>query len=313
MKDALKKNSKEIEGALIKPLSKNYPFSTNGIYFFIGKMGTGKSHSIWKHIFMSEELEGGDPYYDLIIFSSTSGELDKTSETFAKKINTPIQYVKEKNLMAVLQRHLRRKNKYYAMVRHVMSKMRESSEEMDRLIAKHGLEDIEDRIVYVAVKLAKYGTNSYPFHTLLILDDFAGSPLFKGQNPPLGRLLTKTRHYNLTAIIVAQTIKFVPLNLKRMATDMIIWSKFSDEDFLTMLDQTPNSLNKKAALEEYHKLTGPHDRLIINITADTYRFVHEEEGAPSKKSEDLTGDKCHSMKLEKKSQRQPETPTRGKA
>ena len=46
MLDALKKNKKEIDGALIKPLSESYPFSTNGIYFFIGKMGTGKSHSI---------------------------------------------------------------------------------------------------------------------------------------------------------------------------------------------------------------------------------------------------------------------------
>ena len=42
MRDALKKNQKEIEGALIKPLSEEYPFSTNGVYFFIGKMGTGK-------------------------------------------------------------------------------------------------------------------------------------------------------------------------------------------------------------------------------------------------------------------------------
>ena len=275
MLEALKKNKKEIDGALIKPLSESYPFSTNGIYFFIGKMGTGKSHSIWKHIFMAEQMFK-QPYYDLILFCSTSGAMDKTSETFAKKIKTPIKHVKEKHLMDVLKRHLRRKNKYYAMVRHILSKMKESSEEMDRIISKHGLEDIEDRIVYVATKIAKYGTSSYPFHTLLILDDFAGSPLFKGQNPPLGRLLTKTRHYNLTAIIVAQTIKFVPLNIKRMATDMIIWSKFSDEDFLTMLDQTPNSLNKKAALEEYHSLTGPHDRLIINITADKHQFIHED-------------------------------------
>ena len=40
MNEALKKNAKEIEGALIKPLSDEYPFSTNGVYFFIGKMGS---------------------------------------------------------------------------------------------------------------------------------------------------------------------------------------------------------------------------------------------------------------------------------
>ena len=40
MSEALRKNQKDIEGALIKPLSDNYPFSTNGVYFFLGKMGS---------------------------------------------------------------------------------------------------------------------------------------------------------------------------------------------------------------------------------------------------------------------------------
>ena len=113
----------------------------------------------------------------------------------------------------------------------------------------------------------------YPFNTLLILDDFAASPLLTKKDSPLVRMLTKTRHYNLTAIIVAQTIRFVPLNLKRMATDVILYAKYSDEDFMAVLDQTPNGLNKKQALEEYRKLTNPHDHLIINITADRTKFV----------------------------------------
>ena len=33
------KNQRDIEMALIKPLSPEYPFSTNGIYFLIGKVG----------------------------------------------------------------------------------------------------------------------------------------------------------------------------------------------------------------------------------------------------------------------------------
>lgn len=40
----MKKNQKEIEGALIKPLSPDYPFSTNGIYFLIGRPGSVKSY-----------------------------------------------------------------------------------------------------------------------------------------------------------------------------------------------------------------------------------------------------------------------------
>ena len=50
IKETLKKNRKELDMALIKPLSPNYPFSTNGVYYLIGKMGSGKSFWIWKHI-----------------------------------------------------------------------------------------------------------------------------------------------------------------------------------------------------------------------------------------------------------------------
>ena len=38
IEDSLRKNQPDIEMALIRPLSPEYPFSTNGIYFLIGKM-----------------------------------------------------------------------------------------------------------------------------------------------------------------------------------------------------------------------------------------------------------------------------------
>ena len=275
IKESLKKNEKELQSALIKPLSPEYPFSTNGVYFFIGKMGSGKSYEIWKHIMITEQLFN-KPYYSLVIYCSTSGRMDKTAEAMIPNIKTRIRFVSEDELMDVLTRHLRKKNKYYSIVKHVLSKMKKTDDEMERIIKKHDLDDIEDRIVYIANKLASYGTSDYPFHTLLVLDDFAGNPLLKKTDSPLARILTKTRHYNLTAIIVAQTIRFITLNVKRLATDMIIYSRFSDEDFLAILSQTPNSVNKKQALTEYRSLKGIHDKFVMNITADKYRFVREK-------------------------------------
>lgn len=38
--ETLRKNQRELEMALIRPLTNDYPFSTNGIYFLIGKMGS---------------------------------------------------------------------------------------------------------------------------------------------------------------------------------------------------------------------------------------------------------------------------------
>lgn len=271
IKTTLQKNQRDIEMALIKPLSPEYPFSSNGIYFLIGKMGAGKSYFIWRHIMITEKLFK-KPYYSKIIFCSTSGKLDKTAEVLSKNVKTSIEYIKEDDLMDYLKRHLRRKLKYYALVKHVLSRMKEANEEMTRLIDKYSLDEIEDRIVYIANKLVKYNTTSYPYNTLLILDDAASSPLLKNGNSELCRLLTKTRHYNLTCIIAVQTLRFVHLNVKRLATDIIMYSGFSRNDFESMLKQTPNNLETKSITNEYLQHTDLHDRFVLNITANEYKF-----------------------------------------
>ena len=271
IKTTLQKNQRDIEMALIKPLSPEYPFSSNGIYFLIGKMGAGKSYFIWRHIMITEKLFK-KPYYSKIIFCSTSGKLDKTAEILSKNVKTSIEYIKEDDLMDYLKRHLRRKLKYYALVKHVLSRMKEANEEMTRLIDKYALDEIEDRIVYIANKLVKYNTTSYPYNTLLILDDAASSPLLKNGNSELCRLLTKTRHYNLTCIIAVQTLRFVHLNVKRLATDIIMYSGFSRNDFESMLNQTPNNLETKSITNEYLQHTDIHDRFVLNITANEYKF-----------------------------------------
>ena len=271
IRESLHRHQRDIEMALIKPLAPEYPFSTNGIYFLIGKMGAGKSFWIWRHIMITERLFA-KPYYSKIIFCSTSGKLDKTAEVLSKNVKTPIEYIPEDHLLPYLKRHLRRKLKYYSMVKHVMTKMSETNDEMARIISKHSLTDIEDRIAYIASKLVQYQTASYPYNTLLVLDDAAGSPLLKNGNSELCRLLTKTRHFNLTCIIAVQTLRFVHLNVKRLATDIICYSGFSKEDFTSMLQQTPNNLDAKSTTTEYLSHTAPHDRFIINITANESHF-----------------------------------------
>lgn len=234
-------------------------------------MGAGKSFWIWSHIMITERLFA-KPYYSKIIFCSTSGKLDKTAEVLSKNVKTPIEYIKEEHLLPYLKRHLKRKLKYYAMVKHVLSKMVDTNEEMARIISKHSLSEIEDRIAYIANKLVKYQTASYPYNTLLVLDDAAGSPLLKNGNSELCRLLTKTRHYNLTCIIAVQTLRFVHLNVKRLATDIICYSGFSKEDFTSMLQQTPNNLDIKSTTEAYLNHKGQHDKFIINITSNQSHF-----------------------------------------
>ena len=69
---------------------------------------------------MSERLYN-EPYYSLICYCSTSGELDKTVSTYinSRVIKTPLVQVSDDNLMDFLARHLKRKKKYYAMIENV--------------------------------------------------------------------------------------------------------------------------------------------------------------------------------------------------
>jgi hypothetical protein len=268
----LSKATMNNKDSLIAPISNDYPFSNNGVYFFVGRMGTGKTYDVWRHIFTTELLSS-NPYYNLVIFCSTSGALDKTTESLRSQMKGKVVFLSENELMPFLLKHLKWKMKYYSIVKFVLSRFKDADEEMMRIIRKHGLSDTDDYVKYVSNKLAYYKTSDYPFRTLLVLDDFAGSPLLKKVDSPLARILTKTRHYHLTCIIIAQTLRFISLNIRRLATDAVIFSKFSEDDFLKALHQFPNNMNYKTAWQQYKSLTDPHSKLVMNMAADKYNFV----------------------------------------
>ena len=121
------KNKDSLNSALIQPFSPEWQFCTNGLYLLLATAGCGKSRFIIKHILfiikhilMSERLFA-EPYYSLICYCSTSGELDKTVSTYinSKVIKTPLVEVSDDNLMTFLSRHLKRKKKYYAMIEYI--------------------------------------------------------------------------------------------------------------------------------------------------------------------------------------------------
>ena len=271
-----KKNNKELSYALIKPLSKDYPFCSNGIYLFSGSMGAGKSYEIMRHILISERLFE-EPYYSLIVFCSTSGGLDKTVQTFLPKVKTPIAFVPDTSLMPFLRRHIKVKKKYYAIVQFMNSNLKKPNQEMDRIITKHNLKKKEDILKYIAEKLLKYGTDRYPANLLLILDDFASHPLLQQKESELNRLLTKTRHYNITCIIAVQTVKFIIKNLKRMLTDAVIWKGLSRDDWDGFMRELSHSFDQDLLWNQYHQLQDSHSRLELHMIANKYKFVLEGE------------------------------------
>ena len=139
--DVLAKNKEELDMASIKPITSEYPFSSNGLYIFIGKMGSGKTYSIIRHILWSENAFS-EPYYSDICYCSTSGALDKTVAAFINEFKTPMVNIKDTELMAWLQKHLKRKMKFYSFMKYIRSKYKTIDETLQHSIDKHNLKKI---------------------------------------------------------------------------------------------------------------------------------------------------------------------------
>jgi hypothetical protein len=235
----IKKDAIELKAATIKTLSSDYLFSSNGILFFCGKMGSGKSYLIMKHILVTERLFS-KPYYDLIIYTSTSNSMDKTVESLGKDVKTQILFVPDTEVLLYLEKHIKRKAKFYSITKFILHNKR--NDQVISIIKKHNFIkpssteinieslDLNKFYRYVYHKFHQYGFKTYPSNTLLILDDFVGHPLIKKEESPLARIFTKHRHYNLSVILVCQSWRFINRNLKRLCTDICIWKGFSEED-----------------------------------------------------------------------------------
>ena len=268
----VKKNSAELNMALIKPLSDEYKFSTNGFYIFCGKMGSGKTLEIIKHILITDRMNNGEGYYNLIVFCSTSGGLDKTVQAFLPKIKTPIAFVPDSSLLKFLNAHIKMKKKYYSLYKYINSGGKKIDDEFNRLIEKHKLDNDEKKLLYVAQKMMKYNTTKYPLNLLLVLDDFAGNQLINRPDTELCRILTKTRHYNITCILSVQSTKFVIKNLKRICTDLILWRGVSWDDFYNLQRELPHNFDVKEVWEDYKNLSDPHSKLVMNLYAGSYEI-----------------------------------------
>jgi iron only hydrogenase large subunit-like protein len=106
-----------------------------------------------------------------------------------------------------------------------------------------------------------------------VLDDFAGHPLLERKETPLARMMTKCRHYSCTFIVAVQTVKYVIKNIRRQATDLVVWAGLSEEDFHNLFKEIAYSYNEKVLWEEYRRLPTQTSHMILNVKAQKYKFV----------------------------------------
>lgn len=258
MEEVQEKKHDELDFEKIEPFDEECKFGKNGLWLFIGPQGSGKTHKLIETILYTEMVYD-KPYFDNIIFCSTSEELDKTLELFKKKIKTKIEFVKEYELLPRIRMHIKRKAKFYSMMKYIKSHGTESDDNMVRMAKKHKLWDVKKTSQYIKKKIDDYGHPAYPAPLLLIMDDFLGSDLLENRMSEMVKLLTKCRHNNITCIISQQSTKGIGRTVRRLASDCCLWRGFGEDDFMNLTKEFNLSMNRKDLYNIYKNFKNKHD------------------------------------------------------
>ena len=264
-----KKNKKELEYALIKPIHNKYLLSQNGICAMIAPMGSGKTYNYLK-MAAKQEVLFDEPFFELIVVCSTSSSFDKTINTFKPIIKkSKLVNVKDTDLLDWLNKYIRRILKYNAINEYVNTdNFKNINDELKRVLCKHRIRNKNDILKYIIEKLIKYQWKTYPHRCLLILDDFASHPLLKSKESDLSRMLKKLRHFNINVIICVQTVKSIPKDLKRTLSDIILFPGISQDDFFELMKESTASIfDIKKLWNIYKDIKDPHATFAIYIKA----------------------------------------------
>ena len=267
MDEVQKKEHEELDFEKIEPFDQECKFGKNGLWLFIGPQCSGKTHKLIETILYTE-LVYDKPYFDSIIFSSTSESLDKTLDLFKQKIKTRIEFVPENKLLDRLALHIKRKAKFYSMMKYVKSHGTVSDVNMVKMAKKHKLYDVKKTSRYIKKKIEDYGHPAYPAPLLLILDDFLGSSLLESKMSDMVKMLTKCRHYNITCIISQQSTKGIGRTVRRLASDCCLWRGFGEDDFMDLTREFNLSASKKDLYQIYKNLKNRHDYMEFHSHLD---------------------------------------------
>lgn len=257
-----------LNNAQIEPIHEKYLWASNGIYADIAVPGSGKSYLKMRMIMQQEQL-GDDPYYELVVYCSTSNGFDETVLAHKDSIKkSKLVFVKDTELLDWLNKYLRRILKYNSMMKYLLSDMKNATEEMERVKDKHRLKSSKRSLEYLSKKFVNYGWKTYPHRCLLILDDFASHPLVRTKESEMSRLLKKLRHFNITVSIIVQTAASLPKEIKRMLTDLVLFRGVNEDDFKRLFQTVPNTWNVKKLWELYKTLRHKRDKMILHLTAN---------------------------------------------
>ena len=200
---------------------------------------------------------------------STSGEFDKTVKTFKEAINkSKIIAVKDADILNFLEEHTQKSQLHNTLMKFVLNDFKNPDENMQQIINENRLHKPQKLFQFISKKLIEIGWNTYPSRLLLIFDDFSSHPLLKRKEEPLSRMLKKLRHFNINVIIVVQTVKSIPKDLKRILSDLILFPGISEEDFRYLIRESSAScFDHEKYWNHYSKIKDQQTMFVMHISA----------------------------------------------
>jgi len=258
----------ELENAKIKEIHSEFPFAQNGITAFIAGMGAGKSYNCLKLI-AKQEVIFNNPFFETVVICSTSGEFDKTVKVFKEAIlHSKLIAIKDTELLQWLEQYTSKVLLYNTLMRFLNNDLKNPDEDMKKIITDNNLQNQRKAIEFISKKLKEIGWKTYPHRLLLVCDDFASHPLLKRKEDPLSRMFKKLRHFNINAIIIVQTVKSIPKDLKRNLSDCVIFPGLSQEDFYTLIKESSLScFDVDEKWDEYSKINDPQAMFCFHVAA----------------------------------------------
>ena len=143
-------NKEELEHAKIKSIHDKYPWAQNGITAFIAGMGSGKSYNCLKLI-AKQEVLFKDPFYETVALCSTSGEFDKTTQTFKQAISkSKLIAIKDTELLTWLEEYMAKVLLYNNLIKYVNDGFKKPCEEMQKIINENNLHTHKRAIEFIS-------------------------------------------------------------------------------------------------------------------------------------------------------------------
>jgi hypothetical protein len=264
-------------------VNNGFPFSVNGLWLFLARPGSGKTHTYYNMLIELDTINRdipirehesyadfrarqNEPFFETVALCSKTADLDKTVSALSPGIrNANFITIDEDRILDWLQSYRDVIVLYNSVMRFIRSGFSKPDNNVMKMIRENRLNKPQKIIDYMEALLDKLGWKQYPHRMLLIMDDAANSPLLKQKDGVMMDVLRTLRHLDITVIICIQAVKDTPKDVKRLMTDAVLFPGIAEYDFIDLIrESTLGWLNAWEAWYEYSNMSGMHAKYVIN-------------------------------------------------